>query len=415
MMFLDVVYNHFGPEGNYLSVYSPQFFTDRHRTPWGQGVNFDGPQSRAVRDYIIHNALYWLEEFHFDGLRLDAVETIVDESTPDILTELAHTVRQKFEDQRHVHLVLENGDNASRYLVRDASRSAPLYNAQWNDDIHHAMHVLLTRESDGYYSDYTKRPLAQLCRCLTEGFAFQGDYSQFRQKTRGERSANLPPTAFVSFLQNHDQAGNRAMGERILQLAPPAAVRAAMEILLLAPAPPLLFMGEEFGAATPFLFFCDFKGGLAAAVTQGRRNEFARFEKFSSPEMRDRIPDPNAEPTFLESKLDWQCLTEESHDGWLQLYRELLAIRQREIVPLLNEIASPRVVLCDEDSRIFSIDWTFANGSCLQLRANLSDGSQSMKKGSGRLLYCSNTDPGSIQANRIPPWFVLWSLGKGAG
>jgi malto-oligosyltrehalose trehalohydrolase len=411
MMFLDVVYNHFGPEGNYLRVYSPQFFTDRHHTPWGEAINFDGPQSRVVRDFVIHNAIYWLEEYHFDGLRLDAVEAILDDSEPDILTELAQAVRMKFGSERHVHLVLENGDNESRYLLRDGKNRVQLFNAQWNDDIHHAMHVLLTGESDGYYSDYKERALQQLCRCLTEGFAFQGSYSQFREANRGEPSAALPPTAFVSFLQNHDQIGNRAFGERIGQIAPAQAVKAAMEILLLAPEPPLLFMGEEFGAATPFLFFCDFQGDLASAVTHGRRNEFARFEKFSAPETRDRIPDPNSEETFLNSKLDWQSLTTEPRARWLKLYRELLSIRQRRIVPLLKQTSSAHVGRCESETRAVSIDWAFEDGSRLALRANLGDKTVAIERGLGKPLYASPSGSGdALQNPELPGWSVAWSL-----
>ncbi len=291
MVFLDVVYNHFGPEGNYLGLYAPQFFTDRHHTPWGNAINFDGAESRAVRDFFIHNALYWLTEYHFDGLRLDAVNAILDDSTPDVLTELAETVRSAIEPRRHVHLVLENDRNQSRYLQRTGRCQPRAYNAQWNDDIHHALHVIITGEKDGYYADYSDRPLDRLGRCLVEGFAYQGETSLYRNgEMRGEPTKGLPPTAFVSFLQNHDQIGNRAFGERILTLADPRAVRAAAAILLLGPSPPLLFMGEEFGAPTPFLFFCDFEENLAAAVTAGRRNEFARFGRFRDSATREANP-----------------------------------------------------------------------------------------------------------------------------
>ena len=204
MVFLDVVYNHFGPEGNYLHLYAPQFFTHRHHTPWGEAINFDGPDSRTVRDFFIHNALYWLEEYHFDGLRFDAIHAIADDSEPHILTELARTIRERCGTGRFVHLVVENVDNNVRYLSRDASGAVKLYDAQWNDDIHHAVHVLLTGEADGYYADYSPDPMPHLCRCLGEGFAYQGGYSEFHGEKRGERSHHLPPTAFVSFLQNHD-------------------------------------------------------------------------------------------------------------------------------------------------------------------------------------------------------------------
>src|SRR5581483_4126157 len=294
MVFLDVVYNHFGPEGNYLGAYAPEFFTDRHKMSWGKGINFDGPCSRVVRDFFIHNALYWLEEYHFDGLRFDAVHAIVDDSSPDVLTELADTVRNQLGAERRIHLILENDKNAAHYLRREGQTRPRWYNAQWNDDIHHALHVLITSENDGYYSDYADNPAWHLGRCLAEGFSYQSDASAFRDgEKRGERSNELPPEAFISFLQNHDQVGNRALGERITSLADPQRVQVAMTVLLLAPSPPLLFMGEEIGATTPFLFFCDFGPELAAQVTKGRRAEFVRFEQFSSPEAQSRIPDPN--------------------------------------------------------------------------------------------------------------------------
>ena len=412
MVFLDVVYNHFGPEGNYLHVYAPQFFTNRHRTPWGEAINFDGPDSRAVRDFFIHNALYWLEEYHFDGLRFDAVHAIVDDSQPGILTELAQTIRERVGANRFVHLVVENVDNNARYLGRDSGGAVKLYDAQWNDDIHHALHVVLTGESDGYYADYSPDPMPHLCRCLAEGFAYQGDYSEFHREKRGEPSRQLPPTAFVSFLQNHDQVGNRAFGERITELAPARAVKLAMEILLLAPQVPLLFMGEEFAASTPFLFFCDFHGDLAAAVTNGRRSEFARFGKFSSPDVRDSIPDPNDPSTFQRSKLDWQSVSGGAHANWLHLYRELLAVRQSKIVPHLGTSAATRCDISSGDKREISVDWIFDDGTTLQLRAN--PGNQSLMlsmPGAGMPLYSSSAEAAAaFQHGSLAPWSVVWTL-----
>lgn len=411
MVFLDVVYNHFGPDGNYLHLYSPQFFTDRHKTPWGDAINFDGPESRTVRDFFIHNALHWLEEYHFDGLRLDAVHAIVDDSKPDVLTELAQTVRERFGEERFVHLILENGDNISRYLQRGRNGAVRLYNAQWNDDIHHALHVLLTGESDGYYADYVQDPMRHLCRCLREGFAYQGEYSEYHASNRGEPSADLPPSAFVSFLQNHDQIGNRAFGERISQLADPKALKAVMEILLLAPSPPLLFMGEEFAANTPFLFFCDFHGELAAAVTNGRRNEFARFSKFSSADVRSFIPDPNSEQTFLRSKVDWDSLQLDSHADWIRFYRKLLALRQRVIVPRLG---TTRETQCEVENykRQLSINWSFEDGAQLELRANLGpDSNLKVPKPSGTPFYSSSVESAAtIMRDTLPPWSIVWSL-----
>jgi malto-oligosyltrehalose trehalohydrolase len=412
MVLLDVVYNHFGPEGNYLHQYAPQFFTNRHHTPWGDAINFDGPDSRTVRDFFIHNALYWLEEYHFDGLRFDAVHAIVDDSKPGFLAELAETVRNRLGNERHIHLILENGDNIARYLQRDQNGAVRLYNAQWNDDIHHAMHVLLTGESDGYYADYVQHPMRHLCRCLREGFAFQGDYSEYHASHRGEPSDELPPSAFISFLQNHDQIGNRALCERITQLAAAGAVKAVMEILLLAPSPPLLFMGEEFGATTPFLFFCDFHGDLAAAVTNGRRNEFARFSKFSSAEVRDSIPDPNAEQTFQRSKLDWNSLQDTSHSRWLKAYRELLALRQRIVIPHVGVSSESHCELSGPNNRGLSIDWSTKDGAVLELRANLGpEPAVKVKPSSGTVFYSSTPEAAEASKHsRLPAWSVLWSL-----
>jgi maltooligosyltrehalose trehalohydrolase len=410
MVFLDVVYNHFGPDGNYLQVYSPQFFTDRHHTPWGDAVNFDGPESRTVRDFFIHNALYWLEEYHFDGLRFDAAHAIRDDSKPDILTELARCVRENLEGERRIHLMLENDNNSAQYLTRDQKNRVRLFNAQWNDDIHHSLHVLITRETEGYYSDYADEPICRLGRCLAEGFAYQGEYSEYHGAKRGTPSCTLPPSAFISFLQNHDQVGNRAFGERILQLSTPEAVRTAMEILLLAPAPPLLFMGEEFGATSPFLFFCDFTGDLAWSVTKGRRDEFARFPQFTSVEARDRIPDPNAEESFYRSKLNWGSLTDQAHAGWLHLYRKLLSIRRRVVTPRLAGIGSAPTRYCHLENLGLAVDWGLGDGSGLKLFANLGSDwlSIRMSQPEGKFYSSSPQAAKAFNHNRLPPWSVIW-------
>jgi malto-oligosyltrehalose trehalohydrolase len=220
MIFLDVVYNHFGPDGNYLSLYAPQFFTSRHKTPWGAAVNFDGAGSDVVREFFIQNALYWLNDYHFDGLRLDAVHAILDDSPKHILAELAERVRAvvglEFSD-REVHLILENDKNQSRYLERDAFATPTLYTAQWNDDVHHVLHTAVTGEAKGYYAEY-RGDTEKLGRALAEGFAFQGEMMSYHGGKRGEPSGGLPPASFIAFLQNHDQTGNRAFGERISAL-----------------------------------------------------------------------------------------------------------------------------------------------------------------------------------------------------
>ena len=338
MVFLDVVYNHFGPEGNYLYVYARDaFFTEQFETPWGAAINFCGSDSRVVRDFYLANALYWLTEYHLDGLRLDAVHTIFDHCCPDILQEIAGEVARGPGRQRHIHLILENDNNCAGYLARKVDGRPESFTAQWNDDYHHACHVLLTDETEGYYEDYSAQPIRHLGRCLTEGFAYQGERSTFRQnEPRGEPSAHLPPLAFVSFLQNHDQVGNRALGERLTMLTDPSDLKILIALLLLAPSPPLLFMGEEFGARTPFCFFCDFSAELADSIVEGRRKEFAGFAQFSTPESRLQIPDPLSRATFLSAKLDWQAVGDMDKNTTLQLYRQLLHLRRQVIVPLLR-------------------------------------------------------------------------------
>jgi maltooligosyltrehalose trehalohydrolase len=413
MVLLDVVYNHLGPEGNYLRSYAPQFFTDRHRTPWGDGINFDGPDSRAVRDFFIDNALYWLTEYHFDGLRLDAVNAIIDDSTPHILTELADAVRSSIDPDRQVHLILENDLNQARYLKREQQCQPKWYTAQWNDDIHHALHTLITDERDGYYSDYWERSLDQLGRCLVDGFAYQGEVSAYRNgKPRGESTEGLPLTAFVSFLQNHDQIGNRAFGDRIINIADCRAVRAATAILLLAPSPPLLFMGEEFGAETPFLFFCDFEKDLATAVTDGRRNEFSHFARFADPAKRERIPDPNAAATFEASRLNWSMITEPRHEEWLRFYRALLKLRRQHVVPRLSMTCAVNANYEGKGRRGLRVCWKFPDDSELILMANLGlDPLSGPPPPVSQVTYASEDVVAStLNAGTLPPWSVMWFL-----
>jgi maltooligosyltrehalose trehalohydrolase len=413
MVLLDVVYNHFGPEGNYLGLYAPQFFTDRHKTPWGNGINFDGPLNRTVRDFFIHNALYWLTEYHFDGLRLDAVHAIVDDSKPDILTELATTVRNTVEPDRYVHLILENELNQASRLKRSSNCQPETYTAQWNDDIHHTLHVLTTGEHDGYYSDYSTRPLDQLGRCLVSGFAYQDDASLYKNgEKRGEPTNGLPLTAFLSFLQNHDQIGNRAFGERILTIADARAVRSAAAILLLAPAPPMLFMGEEFGARSPFLFFCDFEKDLAAAVTAGRRNEFARFIRFSNPDARRGIPDPNATSTFELSRLDWETLEQGDHPEWLDFYRQLLALRFQHVVPRLAGACRVTADYELKGNRGLACRWNFQDGSRLSLLANMSsEAITALTAPDDPIIFATQgVDESLLKQGTLPAWSVVWSL-----
>ena len=409
MVLLDVVYNHFGPEGNYLYVYAKKFFTEHHRTPWGAAINFDGPGSRDVREFFIHNALYWLHEYHFDGLRLDAVHAIIDDSKPHILTELAERVHASIGRERQVHLILENDANEARYLGHGHRQ----YIAQWNDDIHHALHVLATGETDGYYVDYADAPIHRLGRCLTEGYAYQGEVSAYRDHAvRGEVSVHLPPQTFVSFLQCHDQVGNRAFGERITHIAPAPAVRAAAAVYLLAPGVPMLFMGEEFAAKSPFQFFCDFGDELREAVTQGRRREFARFARFADPATQAAIPDPNTAQTFLISKLDWGSLRDEVQAGWLAYYRHLLKRRQEVIVPRLRGTEGRAAQFEVFGPGGLRVQWRLGDGSALRLLANFSGESVRADVPAGQIVFAQ---PMEAAKGTLSPWSVVWTLEPQAG
>jgi malto-oligosyltrehalose trehalohydrolase len=400
MVLLDVVYNHFGPEGAYLHAIAPQAFTDRHATPWGAALNFDGADAAPVRDFFIHNALYWIEEFHLDGLRLDAVHAIIDDSPRHLLEELAERLRAAVPD-RPIHLVLENEENQASRLRRDAQGAPRQYTAQWNDDVHHVLHVAASGEQAGYYADY-HGDTERLARALAEGFAFQGEVMPYRGHGRGEASADLPPTAFVAFIQNHDQIGNRAFGDRLTHFAPAEAVRAVAAVSLLLPQVPMLFMGEEWAAAQPFPFFCDFGPDLADAVRQGRRNEFSRFPEFADPASRERIPDPMAEATFASAKLRWEDAGKPPHADWLAWYRAVLAVRHAEIIPRLAGIhrgGTYRVVAAGA----VEIRWALAGGGALRLAANLSaQAAGGFTPDPGRLIWRQGEVPG--------PWSVRWSI-----
>ena len=408
MVFVDVVYNHFGPDGNYLGVYAPEFFTSRHRTPWGDAINFDGPGSAAVRAYFIANARYWLCEYHCDGLRFDAVHAIVDDSPQSILTSIAEAVAPLRAHGRHIHLVLENENNEARHLHGGDGPQG--FTAQWNDDIHHVLHVLLTGEHDGYYADYTDDPAGRLGRCLTEGFAYQGEWSAVHQGARGESTQGLPPAAFVGFLQNHDQIGNRAFGERITALASPAAVRAATAVLLLAPSPPLLFMGQEFACSRPFLFFCDFGPELGRAVTEGRRREFARFPEFADESRRAHIPDPNSPATWAKSRLDWTEAERAPGRDWLTFHRALLATRARHLAARLVAGGARAEGFERFGARGLTVSWRFADGARLHLAANLGDAEVVALDRAGAAPVTLYETRAPADGGRLGPWEVRWGL-----
>jgi maltooligosyltrehalose trehalohydrolase len=392
MVLVDVVYNHFGPDGNYLHAYCPQFFNPAHQTPWGAAINFDGEASRNVRDFFIHNALYWVEEFHADGLRMDAIHAIRDDSGQHIVREICAALRDGPGRARHIHVVLENEDNQSSFLERQANQQPRAGSAQWNDDLHHAAHVLCTGEIDGYYADYADEPVARLGRALAQGFVYQGEASPFRRgERRGEPSGHLPLSAFVSFLQTHDQVGNRAFGDRIHMLADPVLLRAAYACVLLSPHVPMLFMGEEYGASTPFQYFCDFDGELAQAVSRGRRAEFGRFAAFADEAAQARIPDPNAESTFRASTLRWEERDQSPHREQLAHVRELLEVRRRLIVPRLGGQQGGGSFECGDGT--LHVRWPLAGqggkaaGAVLHLLAHFGAQAHPVAVPPGTLLY----------------------------
>ncbi|HEX5327169.1 MAG TPA: malto-oligosyltrehalose trehalohydrolase [Acetobacteraceae bacterium] len=386
MMFLDVVYNHFGPDGNYLRLYAPQMFRSDVHTPWGAAIDFRRPE---VRRFFTENALHWLTEYRFDGLRLDAVHEIGE---PAWLDEMADEVRRSVEPNRYVHLILENEHNQASHLMRDID-------AQWNDDGHHAFHVLLTGEDRGYYRDYAEAGAAGLAKVLAEGFFFQGQNSSHRGRPRGTPSRDLPTTAFVLFLQNHDQVGNRAFGERLTALADPAALEAAIAAQMLCPQIPMLFMGEENASQTPFLFFTDHPPELAAIVRDGRRQEFAHFPEFADPGKRDAIPDPNAAATFAASV----SLPDPAHaEARRGLYRRLIAIRKREIVPELERTRS--IAAQPLGSAAVSAQWRLGNAGVLTVAVNLGPVPVPLQPPAGRLLFgMPDAAGGRAEAGELPP------------
>ncbi|MBI3896420.1 MAG: malto-oligosyltrehalose trehalohydrolase [Acidobacteria bacterium] len=326
---LDVVYNHFGPDGAYAGVFSPYYFSSKHKSPWGAAINFDGAHSAQVRNFFLENALHWIHEYHVDGLRLDATHAIIDESPRHFLAELSGAVRKSLEGfHRSVLVIAEDVRNLARMVKPEVEKGWGL-DGVWSDDFHHQMRRCLAGDQDGYYQDFegTMEDIVQTAR---RGWFYSGQYARFFGQLRGTDSAEIPPSRFVFFLQNHDQVGNRAFGDRLHHQIDLAVYRAATTLLLLLPHPPLLFMGQEWAASTPFQYFTNHHPELGKLVKEGRRNEFSGFAVFADPKSRERIPDPQEMETFEASRLKWEEREAEPHHSTLRFYTRLLALRLRE-------------------------------------------------------------------------------------
>ncbi len=388
MVLLDVVYNHFGPDGNYLHMYASRFFDADRQTPWGAGIDF---AAAPVRRFFIENALYWIRAFNLDGLRLDAIDQVRDPaSDPEFLIELAREIRTTVD--RPVHLTTEDNRNVTHLHERDGPRT-PLMTAEWNDDWHNAAHVLLTSETEGYYDAYADDPTGLLKRAMAQGFATKGAGG------KGTSSAHLPPDVFINFLQDHDQVGNRARGERLTMLANAQQLQVMQAILLLSPHIPMVFMGDEWDETNPFLFFAGFEGDLARAVTEGRRREFEHFGSFSS----DNVPDPIDPQTFERSRIDWSKTQTTPGRAALSHFHELLTLRRDRIVPMIPGTGPDCGRVLDAPDMCFAVDWHLGGG-VLSLRANLSDREVDLPPANGERVYTSRDAPGAA------PSAAFWIL-----
>ena len=374
---LDIVLNHFGPEGNYLPLLSPAFFDADRMTPWGNGIAYE---REPVRQYITDAPLYWLTEYRLDGLRFDAIDQIKDTSDTHILEEIAETIREAI-PHRHVHLTTEDSRNVIFLHPRDEQGNTPLFTAEWNDDFHNAAHVFATGETHAYYQDFALEPEKKFARALTEGFVYQGEVSLQTGQSRGVECHTQPPPFFVDFIQNHDQTGNRAQGERLITLAGAEKTRVLLAALLLSPHIPLLFMGEEFGETHPFLFFTDFHGELAKAVREGRAKEFTGHAGHD-----ETVPDPNDLNTFVRSTLDWDKLSQEEGTAWLRFTRSLLSLRHRHIVPLLRQGGTVEGKILQTAHGRVTVSWQFPQGT-LSLALNIGNKTVPMPELDGETLF----------------------------
>ena len=356
---LDAVYNHLGPDGNYLGAYTKSYFNPAHSTPWGDALNFDGARNAAVRQFFIGNIIYWMEEFGFDGFRLDAVHAILDESDTHILADLAAAVHA-----RGGFVMAEDERNAA-FLAEARNAGGSGLDGLWADDFHHSVRVALTGEKEAYLANYvgTGRELADT---LANGWHFRGQATPMGNKGRGTPCAHLPPHAFCYCISNHDQVGNRAFGERLSSASSPAAYRAASALLCVAPYTPLIFQGQEWAASTPFLYFTDHNEELGRLVTEGRRKEFAGFAAFADPSKVATIPDPQAEATFQASKLRWEEALADEHARTRALYREALRLRREEKAILArSDRANWQVVALGENTVAIAYTDVAAGEMCM--------------------------------------------------
>lgn len=415
---LDVVYNHLGPEGNYLSDYGP-YFTDAYRTPWGQAINFDGPQSDEVVTFFIQNTLYWLEEFHMDALRLDAIHGIVDRNARPFLELLSAEV-ERFSRQtgRKVYLIAETDLNDSRFVLPRTQHGCGLH-AQWNDDFHHAVHVLMTGEQSGYYQDFGS--VAQLAKAFTQGYVYTGEYSKFRKCRHGNSSQEIEARQLVVFTQNHDQVGNRMRGERLSQSVSFEALKVCAGLVALSPFLPLIFMGEEYGETNPFLYFTSHSDSdLIEAVRSGRKEEFAAFSWQGEP------LDPQSESTFRQSKLDHERAQREPHRTLRALYEELF--RLRSSLAALRHLSKDAIDVraFEEQRALFVRRWTegsqvftvfnFSKSNvvlnCTVPEGNwekIFDSSDRRWRGPGSVVVDSLVSRGNVELRLHPESFCLFS------
>ena len=414
MVFVDVVYNHFGATGNNLPLIAP-IFTKAHESPWGEAINFDGKEAHVVREFVVENALYWVTEFNLDGLRFDAVHAITDDSTTHILEILSARVLAA-RPGRHTHLIVENSENQELWLKRNSGLHAVHYVAQWNDDLHHLLHSAATGENTGYYSDFDNlhSRCDKLGRSLAEGFAYQGEFKQREGVARGEPSDGLPPTAFIAFIQNHDQIGNRVKGDRIDQLASPDAIKAIASVYLLCPQIPMLFMGEEWAAKEPFPFFSDVPEDLRQVTREGRHEQLKQTPEHEDPTKNDveEALDPTGRETFALAKLDWGALRLKQHRNWLTYYRTLIDVRRREIVPRLAGVEGFSGQHQTLGDNAVLVTWPLGDGSTLRLYLNLCDSAQdNVPAAIGRRLWLQ----GFVGEHQLGPWTVLWTIAVAHG